>query len=173
VNPIVHGELSWLVSQPLASKRDRGLVTLAGLVPDIDGLSLLGGVDAYATYHHLLTHGLVAAAVTALGCAALARDKLRTAGLALVSFHLHVVCDLAGSGPGWPVLYFWPMSRHEWMWAWQWDLASWQNSVIGMLATLACLAAALVVGRTPLELVSERADAVVTGTIRRRFGRTA
>jgi len=124
VNPIVHGELSWLVSQPLASKRDRGLVTLAGLVPDIDGLSLLGGVDAYATYHHLLTHGLVAAAVTALGCAALARDKLRTAGLALVSFHLHVVCDLAGSGPGWPVLYFWPMSRHEWMWAWQWDLAS-------------------------------------------------
>jgi hypothetical protein len=59
------------------------------------------------------------------------------------------------------------------MWAWQWDLASWQNSVIGILATLACLAAALIVGRTPLELVSQRADAVVTGTIRRRFGRTA
>ena len=177
MNPIVHGELGWLLGRGLKARRDRLLVTAAGVIPDLDGLSLLGGREAYAAYHHLLTHGLVAAAATALACAALARQRVRTALLALVAFHLHLVCDLAGSGDraqggeGWPLSYFFPFSRHEWMWSGQWDLVSWQNTAIGLLTTLGCLACALKYGRTPLELVSTKADAKVVETIRARFGR--
>ncbi len=171
MNPIVHGELSWLLACPLSSRRDRGLVTLVGLLPDVDGLTLLGGVDAYGTYHHVLTHGLLAAGVAVAGAALLAEDRLRVALGAAMAFHLHLVCDLAGSGPGWPILYFWPASHHEWMWSWQWDLGSWQNVLIGLATTVACLWVGLRAGRTPLELLSRRADGLVVAALVRRFGR--
>jgi hypothetical protein len=58
---------------------------LAGLVPDLDGLSLLRGEEASARWNHLFTHGLDAAvAVSALG-AALARDKRWVGGLSFPS----------------------------------------------------------------------------------------
>lgn len=169
MNPIVHAELSWLLAQGLPDRRDRVLVTVAGLAPDLDGLSLLGGVDAYGRYHHLLFHGALGAAVTAAACAAFARKRGAVAALAVVAFHLHLLCDLAGSGPGWPLWYYWPFDRTEWFWSGQWDLASWQNSLIGMAVTALCLLSALVLRRTAVELFSLRADAAVTAALRRRF----
>src|SRR5688500_16035077 len=116
MNPIVHGELGWLLGVKLKERRDRVLVTIAGVAPDLDGLSILAGTEAYGEYHHLLTHGYPAAiAFTVIG-AALAKNKLAVAPLVLAAFHLHLLCDLAGSGPGWPISYFWPTSMHEWFW---------------------------------------------------------
>jgi hypothetical protein len=57
----------------------------------------------------------------------------------------------------------------EWFWQGQWNLASWQNSVIGMAVTLTCLACALRWRRTPVELFSPRWDLEVTRTLRKRF----
>lgn len=145
------------------------LVVVAGIAPDLDGLSLLGGLEAYARYHHVLFHGVPGALLTAGLCALLACQRAATGLLALVAFHLHLLCDLAGSGPGWPILYLWPLSDREWAWEGQWDLASWQNSVIGLLVTLGCLACALWTHRTPVELFSLRADTAVVATLRHRF----
>jgi hypothetical protein len=169
MNPIVHGELAWLAAQGLRERRDRLLVTCAGLAPDLDGLTLLGGEELYGRYHHVLFHGYVGALATALVCTVLARERARVALLSLFAFHLHLLCDLAGSGPGWPIYYFWPQSMREWFWDGQWDLASWQNSLIGLLATLACLACSLRWRRTVVELFSDRWDAQVTRTLRQRF----
>jgi hypothetical protein len=167
LNPIVHAELSWLVAQGLPERRDRIVVTVAGVLPDLDGLSLLGGVEAYSRWHHLLTHGLVAASVC--GVVALAWRRPAVGALAFLAFHLHLLCDLLGSGPGWPIYYLWPMSRLEVMWSGQWNLASWQNSVIGMAATALCLACALWTKRTPVELFSLKTDAKVVAALRARF----
>ncbi len=169
MNPIVHAELSWLMAQRLEARRDRALVVLAGLAPDLDGLTLLAGEEAYGRWHHVLTHGFVAAIAVTLGCAALARERLHVAALALLAFHLHLLCDLAGSGPGWPILYLWPISPAEWAWSGQWELASWQNTLIGLAATIAGLACALRWSRTPVELLSVRADAKVVASIVARF----
>lgn len=170
MSPIVHAELSWLLAQALPNRRERVLVTLAGLAPDLDGLSLLAGLDAYEAYHHVLSHGFPAALAITLLCLSFARARRALTGLlALSAFHLHLLCDLAGSGPGWPILYFWPASRIEWFWSGQWDLASWQNGVIGLAATLSVLATALVSRRTLVELLSPRWDALVTATLRARF----
>ena len=73
MNPLVHGELSWLMAQGLRERRDRILVTVAGLAPDVDGLVLLGGEELYAKYHHVLFHGYVGALITAALCTAFAR----------------------------------------------------------------------------------------------------
>jgi inner membrane protein len=178
MNPIVHAELSWLAASKLTSRRDRILVTLAGVAPDLDGLSLLAGRDAYAEWHHVVFHGWLGAVVTAGLCAAFATRRGAVALLALVAFHLHLLCDLAGSGDrgmggeGWPLYYFWPVSRTTWFWDGQWDLASWQNTLIGLAATLACLAAAMPLGRTFVEVFSAAADVKVVATLRARFTKT-
>jgi inner membrane protein len=172
MSPIVHAELAWLAAARVAARRDRLLVVLAGVAPDLDGLALLGGEEAYGRYHHVLFHNFGGALLTTVLCALCARSKAWTALLALLAFHLHIVCDLAGSGPGWPVWYFWPLARTPWSWAGQWDLASWQNGLVALAATLGCLACAMPLGRTPVELFSQRIDARVVATLRARFART-
>lgn len=171
MSPIVHAELSWLTGVRLPSRRDRLLVTLAGVIPDADGLTLLLGEEQYSRWHHVVTHGLVAAVAFAALFALLAERKAAVGALALVAFHLHLLCDLAGSGPGWPLTYLWPFTREELSWSGQWDLASWQNSVIGLGATLLVLACAVWFGRTAVELFSLRADRAVVTALRRRFTR--
>ena len=173
MNPIVHAELSWLGAQKLADRRDRILVTLGGVLPDLDGLTLLGGEDLYGKWHHVLTHGVLSAVVISGALALLAKRKAAVFGLAFAAFHLHLVCDLLGSGPGWPIHYLWPFSLEEWGWSGQWDLASWQNTLIGMSATIAVLACALPFGRTAVELFSLKVDAQVVATLRKRFARRA
>lgn len=168
MNPIVHAEISWLTGQRLAARRDRLLVTLAGLSPDLDGLSLLAGEDAYSRWHHVLTHGFVSAFACAAVCAAFAQQKRLVALLAFAAFHLHLLCDFVGSGPGWGLHYLWPFREDEWLWAGQWNLASWQNSVIGLAVTLAVLGCAVPFGRTIVELFSLKADAKVVAAVRAR-----
>ena len=62
---------------------------------------------------------------------------------------------------------------HESYWSGQWNLASWQNSVIGMAVTVLCLSAALWAGRTPVEVFSLKADSKVVVALRQRFGKKA
>jgi hypothetical protein len=62
----IHLAISWLIGHRLPERRDRRLVTWAGVLPDLDALSLLGGAAAHSEYHHVVTHGLVAAVVKAL-----------------------------------------------------------------------------------------------------------
>jgi hypothetical protein len=143
---------------------------MAGVLPDVDGLSLLGGQAAYARWHHVLTHGVLAALLAALVLGALARRHLAVAALTLVAFHLHLLCDLVGSGPGWGLAYLWPFSPGEISWKGQWNLASWQNALTGLLVTLAALGCALPLGRTPFELASTVGDGHVVRTLRARFG---
>ena len=169
MNPIVHAELSWLAGARLTERRDRLLITLAGVAPDLDGLTLLAGEEAYGRWHHLLTHGIVAATICAVALAAFAKQRLVVCALSFAAFHLHLLCDLAGSGPGWPIWYLYPFSLHETMWSGQWNLASWQNSLIGLAATLAVLWCALPLGRTAVELFSVKTDGKVVAALRARF----
>lgn len=142
-----HLAAAWIVGSALEHRRDRRLVAWAGVVPDLDGLAVLGGVDAFGRWHHVLTHGLLAAVVTAgvvLALAAPASDQVRpapwadpsrrrTALLAFAAFHLHLALDLLGSGAGWRIAYLHPFSSGDIGIAWGWALASWQN----VLATMA------------------------------------
>jgi len=183
VNPITHLLVGWTVAQSAKlSRRERALVTLAGVTPDLDGMGILldfaagrhPAAGAYATYHHVLAHNLAAGVLMALLAFALARRRWVCAALGFVSFHLHLLGDLVGSaGPGgsiWTLAYLHPFSDRAFAWQGQWELNAWPN----LLVTLVLLAVALWVairrGRTPLELVSPRADAAVVAALRARFG---
>ena len=113
MHPPTHLALSWLVGHRLRERRDRVLVAWAGLAPDLDGLTLVAGEMAYGRWHHVLTHGLVAALLVTGMVACVAQQRTKAAILALVAFHLHLLCDLLGSGAQWGIVYLYPVSDYE------------------------------------------------------------
>lgn len=164
-----------MVAHKLPQRRDRRLVTWAGVVPDLDALSRFWGVGAYLEYHHVLTHGVVAAvAVTGLSIL-LARDRLKVALLSLVTFHLHLLCDLVGSGADnspWPLTYLWPFSPRVIISPYGWDLASPANAFIWMGAVAVTIWIGVTQGRTFAEaFLPARADAAIVATLRKMFAR--
>lgn len=192
MSPVTHFLLSWAIAEgtPATSRRERLLITLGGIIPDLDGL---GAIPDHLTkwfsdsptryfheYHHLLGHnvlfaGLVTAAAFALvdrgksvGCRAL------VAGLVCLTFHLHLLCDVAGSkgpdGSQWPIPYFEPFSDAvQWTWAGQWELNAWPNLVLTGALILLAGVFAVRRGYSFLEIFSRRLDAVVVQTLRQRF----
>jgi inner membrane protein len=179
MSPIAHAELAWLMlAQPLADRRNRALVTWAGVAPDVDGLTLLAYPfdhgRTYSNYHHLLFHSLPAALLTAGLCAALATRgaRLATGGLAWIAFHLHLVCDLLGSGHEWPIAYLYPFGT-GWIdpFSFGWELNALPNVVIALAATGAVLTLGVMWGRTTFEVLWPRGDAALCATLQRWAGR--
>ena len=175
MHPPVHLALSWLIGHRLPDRRDRRLVAWSGVVLDLDALSLLGGVAAYSKYHHVLTHGLIAALVGAGLWTALARQRLKVLVLSLIAFHFHLVCDLVGSGvegERWGIFYFYPFSWYEFFAPFGWDLASPQNAAVWLAAVAATVWIGVVQGRTFAEtFLPARADAAVVEMLRKIFSR--
>jgi len=161
------------------------LVTLAGILPDADGLgvipdvikSWLSGKECtfayYQTYHHLLLHGWPGAIVVSALLAIFARQHWRVLFLCLLTFHLHLLCDLVGSrgpDPGdlWPICYSEPLFHHPiWFWKHQWRLDGWQNRTIFFAIFAASLSVAVRKGSSFVEIFSSRADAIFVGVLRK------
>jgi inner membrane protein len=185
VNPVTHFLVSWGVANAAAlDRRDRAIVTLAGVAPDLDGLGAIPELltrnsahplDWFSRYHHVLGHNVGFALVVLGASLLLARRRWRTVAVACVTFHLHLLCDVLGArgpdGDQWPIAYLLPFSR-AWQWTWrgQWPLDGWQNFGITGAALGLMIYLAWARGYSPLEMVSERADAAFVATLRSRFG---
>jgi hypothetical protein len=185
MSPVTHFFLDWAManSAPSLDKRERALVTWAGVVPDLDALGIIADrltrnaahpLNWWGEYHHTLGHNLGSAIIVTLMALVLARQKLKTTILVFISFHLHLVGDLAGArgpdGDQWPIPYLLPFSKiTHLVWSGQWALNAWPNIVI----TAALIGLALVWARrrgfSPLEMVSSRLDAGFVAAIRARF----
>ena len=148
MSPITHFFAGWLVaaSADLVSpgsltRREKAMIVVAGVAPDLDGLGVIPELLTrhsshpllwFSQYHHSL-HTLVFALVCtfaafviagplrgfAFGPAIRGREcpshPWLTAGLVFISFHLHLLCDLIGArGPDgyqWPIPYLKPFSN--------------------------------------------------------------
>lgn len=184
MSPVTHFLTGWVVANcaPSLSRKERALVTLAGVVPDVDGLGAIAELLTrnsphplawFSLYHHQL-HNLAFALMVAAVSFLLAKNRWLTGFLALLSFHLHLIEDLAGSrgpeGYQWPIPYLWPFSQAgQLTWGGQWALNAWPNFVITLCLLLATLYLAWSRGHSPLEMLSARADAAFVTTLRRRF----
>ncbi|WP_447973863.1 metal-dependent hydrolase [Nitrospira sp. Kam-Ns4a] len=163
---LTHLGLSWVVANLRAvSRRDRDLIVLAGLLPDLDGVGLLWSEEAYLAAHRVVGHSLVGGALMIAFLSRMAEQGHGTAILALAAFHLHLLLDIIGTG-GPPVRYFWPMSGWGCSWSGHWELASWQNTVVMVGTLLAVLWVGGLKGRTPVECLSVRADQAVVCALR-------
>src|SRR4051794_187315 len=104
MSPMTHAFVGWWTANvvPL-SRRDRGVVWLAAVLPDLDGLGLLFNDAAFETWHRILCHNLLGCVIWTGLAAGLGRARLSCATLAFLNWHLHLVCDYFGSaGPDGP-----------------------------------------------------------------------
>ena len=185
MSPITHLLVGWsALERALPTRRDKALVVVAGLAPDLDGLGIVADfatrtlglpeTDYYQTYHRIYGHGLPAALLIAAVCSAFAARGQRAwvALWSLVAVHLHFLCDILGSrGSGledlWGIYYFAPFSlTPEMTWSGQWPLVGWQNMALTAALLLVVAARATRTGYSPLVIFSERADATFVATLR-------
>ena len=147
MNPETHLLASWVIgAKTTDNERDCRLVALAGILPDADGLGLI--VDAatravgatktflYEHYHHYLLHGFLGCILITMLVTLFAKRKWRVMLLAVLVFHLHLLCDFVGSrGPDpvdlWPIFYFGPFDKNPmWIWKGQLPLDAWPNRLL-------------------------------------------
>ncbi len=59
MSPVGHLQYGWWFAHwAKFDRRERAAIALAGAAPDLDGLSLFAGGDAYYRYHHILFHNV-------------------------------------------------------------------------------------------------------------------
>jgi inner membrane protein len=184
MSPVTHFLLGWVAANSAKlNRRERAAVTIAGVIPDVDGFGLVAEVITrnsthpltwWSDYHHVLGHNIgFCLLVTAVSYAVATRRRL-TASLVFLSFHLHLLGDLVGAlgpdGEQWPIPYLSPFSA-AWRWTWsgQWPLNAWPNLVITAVLLGVTLWLAWRRGYSPLEMFSQRADAVFVDALRHRF----
>ncbi|MGI9104532.1 MAG: metal-dependent hydrolase [Terriglobales bacterium] len=184
MSPVTHFLTGWVLANSTPfERRDRALVALSCVIPDVDGLGAIPEVLTknsvhpltwFSDYHHLL-HNITFAIVWAGIVLALATKRWKTALFALIAFHIHLLEDVAGSrGPSgdyWTVPYFLPFSRWGWTWSGQWALNGWQNLTVTAVLLLMTLWLAWARGYSPLEMISRRGDQAFVGALRARFTR--
>lgn len=184
MSPVTHALIGWLTANTAKlDRRERAAVVVAGVIPDLDGLGVIAealtrGSERpllwWSEYHHVLAHNLSFGLLTGAAAFLLAGRRWKTALLALASFHLHLLCDLAGSrspdGFQWPIAYLWPFSG-AWQWTWQgqWEVNAWQNIVATLIALAVTFYLAWRRGYSPLEMISPAADHRLVDVLRRRF----
>jgi hypothetical protein len=182
MSPVTHFLTGWVLANTTAfDRRERAAVTLACVVPDVDGFGFVPEMLTkhsahpltwFSDYHHLL-HNFVFAILVGIAAFAVSTRRWKTALFALLAFHLHLLEDVLGSrGPAndyWSVPYLLPISRLSWTWQGQWPLNSWQNMSVTVLLLMTTLWLAWKRGYSPLEMVSTRADASFVGVLRQRF----
>src|SRR4051812_38597124 len=124
MSPVTHFLAGWALANLAKTRRERMVIALAGVAPDLDGLGIVpelltrGSTHPllwFSQYHHVLGHNLGFAIVTLVISYLACRRNLISTMLAFVSFHLHLVFDLLGSrgpeGYGWPIPYLLPFSE--------------------------------------------------------------
>lgn len=89
--------------------------------------------------------------------------------LSFLTFHVHLVCDLLGSGvPPCGIVYFFPFSRSEFLTPYGWPLASPQNAAVWLAAIAVTVWVGVTRGMTFGEsFLPARADYAVVETLRK------
>jgi inner membrane protein len=185
MSPGAHLLASWLLANGAGlERRERRLVALAGVLPDLDGLGVLVDIgngwrgtesDFFSKYHHLYGHNLMTGLGLSLGMSLLAtKRRLLVFGLSLATFHLHLLCDLVGSkGPDgyqWPIWYLFPFDKtYQWIWRGQWDLNAWPNLVLLFAMFIGAVVWSSRQRYSFIEVISVRLDRAIFAALDRRW----
>lgn len=162
-----HALFGWCAANalPRLDGRHRLFCMIAACVPDIDGAGILLwpidhqlGQELYWDYHHRLGHGLLFGVLVSGLLAAFSNRRVMSMILYLAMFHSHLVLDLAGSGQGWKIHYWWPFNDVGYAVPWAWDLSSWQNRVAFFILLIITIMIAVWKHRTPLERIMPSLD---------------
>lgn len=140
------------------SPRERLFCMFAAAIPDIDGVGFFFSEEVYWRLHHYLGHNVFFGVGVALAMSAFSSRRWLAFTVYAGLFHVHLIMDYFGSGPGWMIHYLWPLSAAAWKTHLVWDLYSWQNLTAAGILLAWTAGIAYVARRTPLELIAQRLD---------------
>lgn len=181
MNPATHLFISWSVANTDSlERRDRLMVTIGGLLPDIDAIGLIpelisgGKIDWYSRYHHIIAHNFMPCVLGIIPIILLTRKKFLTALLFIFAFHIHLFCDVIGArgpeGYQWPIPYLWPFNPDfQITWSHQWLVNAWPNMVITVFFIIITIWLARIKGYSIFSLISDKIDKAFVETIKNRF----
>jgi len=182
-----HLVISWFSAEAAGFERarDRRIVALSGVAPDIDAVAYPAGylwfgfdldrayAEVWEPFHHHYTHGIGFAVLTGGVAWYFARagpeNNRRPLVVAVLAFFIslmHVFCDVVGAGPGWPVYPLWPISDAAWSVPWSWNVSDWPNSAMTFAGLTVTLIYARIASRSPIESLSIRLDQWVVSVTR-------
>jgi inner membrane protein len=162
------------------SARERGLAILAASLADLDGLGIVYSAALYGQWHHKVGHNvfyglLLAVALACVSGRASGRTEseqkqrwLRLAGFYFFLFHIHLVLDFYGSGPGWGVYYLWPVDPVYLLSDHAWPFMGWQNMTALAVLIVWTLGIFWIKARTPFELITPGLEADLRRWVQRR-----
>lgn len=145
------------------NKRERLFCMLAASLQDVDGLGIVMSEELYWNYHHYAGHNIFFGLLMSVGFTAFSSRRTLAFFTYLTCFHLHLLMDYVGSGPGWMIHYFWPAHDYGIKTDIGWPLDSWQNRVAFALLLLMTIAIGFWKRITPLELLAPRLDRKLVG----------
>ncbi len=138
--------------------RERLFCMLAASLPDLDGLSIIGGWECYQIWHHVIGHNLLFCVLLSFILALFSSSKLKTLLIYFGLTQIHMVMDYFGSGEGWMIYYFWPFDNTGYLTNYCWPLYSWQNLLAGALMVVFTIGIIYWKKRTPLEFIMPKLD---------------
>ncbi|MBU1693861.1 MAG: metal-dependent hydrolase [Verrucomicrobia bacterium] len=167
-----HAGLGWILAEAgRGDSRFRRAVFLAAIAPDLDALPSVLGWSITLNHHHVWTHNLLfSLVVSALAMWYCPGQRLRALVFTQIAFYSHFFGDYFFTT--WPLSYLFPFSRCEFISDSAFHLWHPVNQWLGLGFTLGALVLCVVFRRTPLEVLSPRADTawikVVTKLFRAR-----
>ena len=104
---------------------------LAASLQDVDGVGLVISQNLYWDYHHVLGHNLCFGFLLCGMLTVFSPNRLKAFSWYFALFHLHLILDYYGSGPGWGIAYVWPLSHWSIGNPAAWPFYAWQNVATG------------------------------------------
>jgi membrane-bound metal-dependent hydrolase YbcI (DUF457 family) len=156
-----HAGIGWILAEAgRGDRRFRQAVFWSALLPDLDGFSLLLGVESYQCYHDRITHSIpFAVLVSALAAAFCRGYRLRAVVFTQLAFVSHILGDYFLSG--WPIALWFPFSRAEILNTHALWLGHPVNHALSLLAVVCMAGMGWRLKRTPFEVFSAAFDARV------------
>jgi hypothetical protein len=141
---------------------------IAASIADVDGCGIVAGQEWYWRFQHVLGPNVFFGLMVAGILAVFSPRRWIAFAIYLLLFHLHLLMDFFGSGPGWSIDYLWPISTYGYRTRLAWDLFSWQNTLAAAILLAWTVVIAYRLGRTPLELIAPRLDRLAVQWLRGR-----
>jgi hypothetical protein len=161
-----HFTLGWILAHAAhTDRRLRNWCVAGAVLPDIDAVSYLFGIDAYAKYHHTLGHN-VWLWFFFVSLATWRMRSWRAFLLTFLSFGLHLLTDAWTTR--WELYLWWPLSSACYSLPDGIDLASPINTALFYLSFFLLLVMAFIYRRTPLDIFSPALDAALLSPLRHK-----
>jgi len=153
-----HVGLGWGLAHVTQGNRCfRTAVVLASVIPDIDSISFLFGIDTYIKYHHVLAHNFLFFLVVSFLAVYFCKEmKLKTFLCTQLACYSHYFGDYFFTR--YPLQYFYPFSNTRFLY----PHGVWLGHILNFVFLGAAAVLVIIIGiwykRTPVEIISPELD---------------